>query len=229
MEVFHLHVFQIVLEETLVDTSCSTRPRLNTTTRSAMSNASSCAGQRPSCVRQPTAHAASSKLTSCQPWSGTPRRPSTLPDAHQHVGNLQAAQVTLTTGSAAVQDAHGRPAGCATPCVFGARGQVSGQGPTHLVVGDEDGGDADAVDNLLQPGAQALADLRIQRPERLVQQQQPALAGGAWGPGQTARSVRVRLLSAARRGSVLSVTGQQVKGRASVCGRPLRISRPELQ
>ena len=44
----------------------------------------------------------------------------------------------------------------------------------HLVVGDEDGGDADAVDDLLQPRAQALAHLRVQRTERLVQQQQPA-------------------------------------------------------
>ena len=40
-------------------------------------------------------------------------------------------------------------------------------------MGDEDGGDANAVDDVTQPLPQRPPHLRVQRPKGLVQQQQP--------------------------------------------------------
>lgn len=44
---------------------------------------------------------------------------------------------------------------------------------------NEDGGDADAVDDVAQALPQRLPHLRVQRPKRLVQQQQPARQRGS--------------------------------------------------
>jgi len=71
-----------------------------------------------------------------------------------------------------------------------------------LVVGDDDRRDADGADDLLQPGAQLLADHRVERAKGLVEQQEARVRGERAREGDALALAAGELRGGAGRGGV---------------------------